>query len=78
MQCETGCMRFDGGEVKHHRNCPYYPESLTKMWHDREAELEAEINRLTRSMSQMREDFRRIEMLAEQHCPADASIKHGD
>lgn len=32
-----------------------------------------EINRLRSAMKQMREDFRRIQMLAEQHCPADAS-----
>lgn len=34
-----------------------------------------EIERLREAMQQMREDFRRIEMLAEQHCPADASVK---
>ena len=46
MQCEAGCMHFTGGEVKHHRDCPYYPDSLTKIWHDTEAEYVAEINRL--------------------------------
>jgi len=46
MQCVAGCMPFDGGERKHHRSCPYYPESLPKMWHDTEAELIAEIKRL--------------------------------
>ena len=45
-RCVAGCMTFDGGERKHHRDCPFYPESLTKLWHDREAELEAEIKRL--------------------------------
>lgn len=35
----------------------------------------AEISRLRSGMKQMREDFRRIKMLAEQHCPADASVK---
>ena len=37
-----------------------------------------EIERLRHAMKQMREDFRRIKMLAEQHCPADASVKHAD
>ena len=34
------------------------------------------IRRLEATVTQMREDFRRIQMLAEQHCPADASVKH--
>lgn len=45
-QCEAGCMSFDGGEVKHHRDCVHYPESLTKLWHDTEAAYQAEIERL--------------------------------
>lgn len=36
-RCEAGCMAFDGGEVKHHRDCVHYPDSLTKVWHDLEA-----------------------------------------
>ncbi len=42
MKCQAGCISFDGGEKKHRRDCVYYPESLTKMWHDTEAKLEAE------------------------------------
>ena len=45
-QCQPGCMSFDGGEVKHRRDCVHYPESLTKIWHDTEAELRAENERL--------------------------------
>lgn len=45
-QCEAGCMSFDGGEVKHHRDCTQYPESLTKLWHDTEAQYLGEIDRL--------------------------------
>ena len=37
-QCVAGCLRFDDGELKHHRDCPHYPESLTKLWHDTEAQ----------------------------------------
>ena len=46
MTCQPGCMVFDGGERKHHRDCEHYPESLTKLWHDTEAEYVAEIERL--------------------------------
>lgn len=46
MQCVSGCMNYDGGERKHHRDCPHYPESLTKVWHDTEAAYIAEIERL--------------------------------
>ena len=46
MQCVAGCQVFEGGETRHHKDCPHYPESLTKLWHDREAELLAEIERL--------------------------------
>lgn len=45
-RCEAGCMVFDGGERKHHRDCVHYPESLTKLWHDTEAGYVAEIERL--------------------------------
>jgi len=31
-KCCTGCMIFTGGEIKHHKDCPYYPESLSKMY----------------------------------------------
>jgi len=30
--CETGCKYFHGGEIKHHKDCFYYPESLTEMY----------------------------------------------
>lgn len=46
IECQPGCMAFDGGEVKHRRDCVHYPESLTKLWHDTESELRAEIDRL--------------------------------
>lgn len=45
-KCEAGCMVFDGGEVKHHRDCVHYPESLTKLWHDTEEELNDKIEGL--------------------------------
>ena len=56
---------------------PLYLPNLTaatlRAQADRIAELEAEVVLMRRAMAQMREDFRRIEMLAGQHCPADNS-----
>jgi len=41
-KCEPGCISYYGGEKKHHRDCPYYPESLTKLNTDRIETLLAE------------------------------------
>jgi hypothetical protein len=56
-------MAFDGGEVKHRRDCVHYPESLTKLWHDTEAELRAEIERLRDELDMARH---RVDALADQ------------
>lgn len=37
-QCEAGCVRYDGGEVRHLKECAHYAESLTKMFDDAVAE----------------------------------------
>jgi hypothetical protein len=55
MPCEAGCLSFDGGEKKHHRDCEHYPESLTKLWHDTEAAYIAEIDRLRSTLETVRE-----------------------
>jgi len=34
IKCETGCKAFTGGEIKHHKDCYFYPESFTKMYDD--------------------------------------------
>ena len=57
-ECEAGCMSFDGGEVKHHRDCTHYPESLTKLWHDTEADYVAEIDRLRAALKPFAEYMR--------------------
>ena len=33
-RCQAGCKIFTGGEIKHHPDCHYYPESLSKMYDD--------------------------------------------
>lgn len=35
-QCIAGCQIFEGGERKHHPDCPFYPESLSKIYDDLE------------------------------------------
>jgi hypothetical protein len=34
-QCDAGCSHYEGGEAKHLKTCPYYPESLTKINDDK-------------------------------------------
>ena len=34
MKCVAGCKAYTGGEIKHHPDCPFYPESLSKMYDD--------------------------------------------
>lgn len=29
-KCCAGCKSFTGGEMKHHKDCPYYPDSISK------------------------------------------------
>lgn len=55
-QCQPGCMSFDGGEVKHRRDCAHYPESLTKVWHDLEADYQSRIKTLSDGLRQLRLD----------------------
>ena len=33
-KCQAGCKIYSGNEVKHHKDCIYYPESLSKMYDD--------------------------------------------
>jgi hypothetical protein len=33
-KCLPGCKKFHGGEIQHHKDCFYYPESLSEMYDD--------------------------------------------
>lgn len=33
-KCVMGCKAFSGREVKHHKDCPNYPDSLSKYYDD--------------------------------------------
>jgi hypothetical protein len=44
-KCVAGCKHFYGGEVKHHKDCFYYPESFSKMYDDLEWQQEQDKNK---------------------------------
>ena len=50
MKCVAGCVPFYGGEKRHHKDCPHYPESLTKANADRIEELEANLAKAVKSL----------------------------
>ena len=33
-KCVAGCKSFEGGEIRHHKDCSFYPESFSKMYDD--------------------------------------------
>lgn len=35
-RCQAGCISFTGGEKRHHKDCIYYSESLSKMYDDKD------------------------------------------
>jgi len=53
-KCVMGCMHYDGGEIKHHKNCPYYPDSLTKYNDDLQNQLREENGRLREEIRLMK------------------------
>lgn len=38
-KCVMGCKNYHGGEIKHHKDCPFYPESFTERYEQMEIEL---------------------------------------
>ena len=39
-KCEAGCKHFHGGEIRHNKDCIFYPESRTQMYDDLKLEVE--------------------------------------
>jgi len=39
LRCESGCKAFTGGEIKHHKDCQHYSESLSKVCDDLEQQI---------------------------------------
>jgi len=38
-KCETGCKTFTGNETKHHVDCVFYPQSLSKIYDESHSEI---------------------------------------
>jgi hypothetical protein len=75
--CVPGCMRFDGGEKRHHPDCPFYAESLTKMNADRIAALEAENRQLLDRLDTIETMTATPDGLSPEQTVAVAQIAHG-
>lgn len=43
MRCVIGCRIFFGGEIQHHRDCEFYPDSLTRFNDDLMFKLQSEL-----------------------------------
>lgn len=65
-KCVAGCISFYGGERKHHKDCPYYAESLTKLNADRIEALEAEVSKAREEgrRAGLEEAFDKVESLS--------------
>lgn len=53
-KCVAGCMHFTGGELRHHKDCPYYSESLSE-----------EMDRLRESLQKAQEENKILKQEAE-------------
>lgn len=31
-KCKTGCKIFTGGEIHHHKDCVFYPDSMSRIY----------------------------------------------
>lgn len=54
--CIAGCKIYSGHERKHHKDCPYYPESFSQRFD----ELQAENKRLKEIIKDVRAKMREI------------------
>lgn len=54
-RCQAGCKVFTGGEIKHHPDCQYYPESFTKLYDDLTRERDALKEEIT-SLARLKEE----------------------
>ena len=41
-KCVVGCKAYSGGEMKHHKDCDFYPDSLSQKYDKMEQQLEKE------------------------------------
>lgn len=43
-KCEAGCQHFYGGEIAHHKDCVFYPDSRSEMYDNLKAQLAKQEN----------------------------------
>lgn len=67
-QCEAGCKRFSGGEVRHHKYCVHYPESFSKMYDELRLDKKELLEMLEKVSYQLDEEYQsEIESLIQKH-----------
>lgn len=55
-KCIAGCKAYDGGEIYHHGDCPFYPDSISRLWdldRTRLAKFDILINDLIKEINNM-------------------------
>ena len=57
VKCVAGCASFYAGEKRHHKDCPHYPESLTKANADRIEELEAKLSKAVEGLKKSQQEI---------------------
>lgn len=57
-KCVAGCKHFYGKEVKHHKDCFYYPESFSKMYDDLEWQQEPNKNKYSEEIVNILDNVR--------------------
>lgn len=50
VKCVAGCKKYHGGEIKHHKDCPFYPESLSEYYDKRVCFTPAELEERDKEM----------------------------
>lgn len=38
-RCVAGCKHYHGGEILHHEDCPFYPDSMSKEYRENKEKL---------------------------------------
>ena len=61
QKCETGCKTFTGGEILHHKDCVFYPESISKMYADNKTEL----THLRTTIEELRSEIKELKRKAD-------------
>ena len=42
--CAAGCVAYSGGELKHHKDCVFYPNSLSQKYDNSQSQLKEAVN----------------------------------